>query len=162
MGEWSVSVRNVKAVESALGAMAAKVENASRIIVSQGGALIEREAKQVFRPRPNKSEVHRNGRVVFLSTGANAPRKPRPTSRSGLLRGSITTAVDRVGNGRWMSRTGPTVKYGRNVESGKSTTTKSYAAVVEDRGYPFMDPAFEKAKPRLSAIYREQWKKALS
>jgi len=68
--------------------------------------------------------------------------------------------VMRVGPGRWMSRTGPTVKYGRRVE-GASGSTADYAAVLEGSGFPYMTPAFEKAKPELSVIYREQWRRAL-
>lgn len=158
---YSVEVRNVKAVQSALTAQVAKIELASRNIVAQGGALIERKAKQRFRPRPPGSEVHRNGRLVYLNKGKYAPRKPKPTNRSGNLQSSITSEVRRVGPGRWMSSTGPTVKYGRSVERGKQSSTSDYAVVLEGLGYPYMTPAFEEARPELAAIYREQWRRAL-
>ena len=162
MSDFTVQVRNIKAFEKAITAQAVKVEQASRIIVSKAGALIEREARMEFRPRPIGSEKRSAKGVYYKTNGPYAPQPPKPTSRSGLLKSSITTDVTRIGPGNYMSRTGPTLKYGKSVDQG----TKDYAKLVETgggkrRAFPYLSTGFEKARPMLPIIYREEWARAL-
>jgi len=61
-------------------------------------------------------------------------------------------AAKRIGPGKWMSTTGPTMMYGAMVEQGTSRS----------RAFPYMTPGLEKATPQLEALYTAEWRKALA
>jgi len=62
-------------------------------------------------------------------------------------------SVERLGVGVWQSTAGPQegIKYAAAVEFG---TPRS-------RQFPYMRPALEETMPRITEIYKEEWRKAL-
>lgn len=163
MSGFSIRVKGIEGLEAALAKKGAKVDKAAQLIVRKGGALIEANSKKQFRARPvNTVRVSRNGKTWYAAgkttpgqhyaTGYGAPRPPRPTNRSGLLRDSIHTKAGRISTGRWQSRTGPSMKYAKVVELGGGNHRK----------FPYLSTGFAKSRQGLIEIYRKEWEKALA
>ena len=150
---FKIVAKGVKEVQEALLAKIAAVDMAGERIVRKGGTVIARNAKKEFKPRPLGSmRTSKSGKVYYTSKPPYAPKPPTPTSRSGNLRDSIITETRRVGPGRWMSTTGPTMIYGRRVELGGG----------KNRAFPDLAPGFKKSKEELEVIYQKEWAKALA
>ena len=124
----------------------AKADIAARKVVTDGGHLIERRAKQ------------------------NAPVK------TGTLRRSIHVAsITKLGPGRWESKTGPSVIYARQREFGGTIIPRNksvlswvgadggriFAKSVYQKGKPYMKPAFDQSVSGLREIYRAAFREAL-
>lgn len=163
MTQFSVRVKGISELETALDKMGMKFDKAAEQIVRKGGALIEGNSKKVFRARPtNTVRTSKTGKTWYYAgekvpgspyaIGRAAPRPPRPTNRSGLLRDSIHTKAGRKSKGVWTSKTGPSMKYARSVELGYGNR----------RAFPYMAPGFAKSKDGLIAIYRKEWSKVLT
>jgi hypothetical protein len=139
---------------SGLGAFGAGIDKlieavnvASRESVSQGGHLIEAEAKQAFGPAHAKGTP----KTVF----------DKPQSITGSLRRSVhVDEVRQIGPGIWQSKTGPSMIYGRRVELGFSGTD-SLSRNYSQSAYPYMQPGLDKAKPALRSLFEGAWATAL-
>lgn len=160
-----INVTGIDEVKRRLNLTIDKADAAARQIVVEGSVLIANEAKLQFRPRPMGSRrvSKKTGRVWFDAKGFSAsgpgsvktfaPAPPHPTNRSGMLSRSIgRRALTKLGPGRYLSVTGPTMVYGRRVELGGGGA----------RAFPYMQPGFEKARPALEELYTREWKRALS
>jgi hypothetical protein len=161
---FTITTTGIDEVKKRLDITIEKANVAARSIVLQGSILIANEAKQIFHPRPMGSRrVSKKGKVYFDAKGFGldgpgydgsfAPQWPRPTNRSGMLSRSIgKRALVKLGPGRYMSVTGPTMLYGKRVELGGGGA----------RAFPYMQPGFAKAAPALHELYKREWKAALS
>jgi len=148
-----VEVHGVQDFAKAVRVQAEKLDKASERIVKKGSTIVGSEAKRQFRPRPLGSvRTSKSGKVYYSSKPPYQPRPPRPTSRSGNLRNSIhMVEAKRLGPGRWVSTTSPTMIYGRRVELGGGRA----------RAFPYMAPGLQAAKPKLRKLYTDEWRKAL-
>lgn len=160
-GNFRIIVRGVSDVEAAFKQKLALVDRASQQVVLQGGAAIQRGAREQFRGRPKGSKV--KGSPRYLSKGSKtikgvthdfAPTPGKPTNRTGNLWKSIQVEATRVTPGTWASTTGPKAEYGRAVEMGNPRWKTG-------NKFPFLAPGYEAAKGKLPAIYRQIWAKAL-
>lgn len=123
---------------AALTKVGGEAEVASRLIVSRGSALVEREAKSNFQGSHPRNSPHVGGVL--------------PNVVSGDLRRSImSTPVVRTGPFSYAAMVGPTAVYGRRVELGMGGS----------QGYPFFIPAVQKVKPLLSAMAVSTWRETL-
>jgi hypothetical protein len=166
----SVIVSGVKELNASLDALELRMSEAARNTVVKGGAVVAKAAKEEF----TELGISKSGEVrVIDSTGrkrgeiSGAKYKgpnihgTRPHARTGKLRTSIGVhEVSQVGPGRWMSKTGPTMAYGRRVELG-FVGADARGRRYNQPGYPYMAPGFEKARPEIVAIYEEEVRKAL-
>jgi hypothetical protein len=75
-----------------------------------------------------------------------------PTQRSGNARNSARVEVTRIGAGNFMSRTGPTIIYGRALELGGSHNA---------RAFPALERALLDSLPELRALYKTSWAAAV-
>jgi hypothetical protein len=145
MNEIRMEIRGIKELEASITKMAGKFDIASRKIVEQGGILVSNEAKKRFR----------------AANQTSLPIPDRPTSRTGNLMKSIDTDHARYeGAGRWSSRTGPTMKYGRRVELGYSGGGGGRGHQAT-RPFPYLAPGFVNARPKLIDLYRNTWRTAI-
>jgi HK97 gp10 family phage protein len=152
--QFDVKVKGLDDFTRAIHAQAEKLDRASESIVKKGAAIVGSEAKKEFRPRPlGSTRTSKTGRVYYSSKPPFQPRPTAPTSRTGNLRNSIhMIEAKRIGPGKWMSSTGPTMMYGAMVENG---TTRS-------RAFPYMEPGLKKSAPQLESLYSAEWRKALA
>jgi hypothetical protein len=151
---FKVAVKGVHEFTRAIEVQAAKLDKASERIVKKGSTIVGRFAKKEFRPRPLGSQrISASGRVYYNAKGQYAPRPPKPTSRTGNLRDSIHMVdAQRIGPGRWVSTTAPTMVYARRVELGGGP----------NRPFPYLKPGFDKSLPELQRLYHDEWAAALS
>ena len=152
--QFDVKVKGLDDFTRAIHAQAEKLDRASETIVKKGAAIVGSEAKKEFRPRPIGSmRTSKTGRVYYSSKPPYQPRPTQPTSRSGNLRNSIhMIEAKRIGPGKWMSSTGPTMMYGAMVENGSARS----------RAFPYMQPGLEKSSEKLQSLYTAEWRKALA
>jgi HK97 gp10 family phage protein len=149
-----IEIVGVDEVIDAMKAAAARADVAARNIVTKGGALIASEAKKQFRARPLGSarKSKKSGRVYFQGAPKFPARPSRPTNRSEILNRSIDVQmVNSLGEGKWMSMTGPagSVKYAPYVEYGTSRARK----------FPYMKPGLKQATPKIQEIYEVEFSK---
>ena len=121
--------------------MAERVEAASERGARQAAAYIQKLAMEEL--------------GNFHPAGTPTPSSPGepPTSITGTLRRSISaTDPQRMAIGAYSVQVGPTVIYGRHVELGG-------AGWPEGVAYPYMQPAYEKAKsdPQFRQIIGSAW-----
>jgi len=169
----SVIVSGVKETNASIDHLILKMSEAARNTVVKGGAIVAKAAKEEF----TELAVHKStGEVRIVGgdgrlkgeiagskyRGKNISGMSRPHARSGKLRTSIGVhEVSQVGPGRWMSKTGPTMVYGRRVELG-FTGSDSRGRNYDQPAYPYMKPGFEKARPELEALYADECRKAMA
>lgn len=151
---FDVKVKGLDDFTRAIHAQAERIDRAAERIVKKGSAIVGSNAKREFRPRPLGSvRTSKTGRIYYSSKPPFQPRPTQPTSRSGNLRNSIhMIEAKRIGPGKWMSSTGPTMMYGQMVEEGTSRS----------RAFPYMKPGLEKSTEQLKALYNAEWREALS
>jgi len=127
----SVVFEGLSAFRDAIDKMIVDAGVTARRIVTDGGHLIEAAAK------------------------ARAP------VQRGTLRRSIRVAeVTPIGAGAWLSRTGPTVIYGRRIELGFKGAD-SLGRVYHQAGRPYLAPGFDEVKGKLGALAEARWREAL-
>ena len=168
----SVIVSGVKEVNVSIDHLIVKMSEAARNTVVKGGAIVAKAAKEEF----TELAVTKGGEARIVGgdgrfkgersgskyRGPNISGMSRPHARTGKLRTSIGVhEVSQVGPGRWMSKTGPTMAYGRRVEMG-FTGSDSKGRHYNQSPYPYMSPGFEKARPELEALYAEECRKAMA
>ena len=168
----SVIVSGVKEVNASIDHLMFKMSEAARNTVVKGGAIVAKAAKEEF----TELAVTKGGEARIIGgdgrfkgersgskyRGPNISGMSRPHARTGKLRTSIGVhEVSQVGPGRWMSKTGPTMAYGRRVEMG-FTGSDSKGRHYQQSPYPYMSPGFEKARPELEALYAEECRKAMA
>ena len=168
----SVIVSGVKEVNASIDHLILKMSEAARNTVVKGGAIVAKAAKEEF----TELAVTKGGEARIIGSdgrfkgersgskyrGPNISGMSRPHARTGKLRTSIGVhEVSQVGPGRWMSKTGPTMAYGRRVEMG-FTGSDSKGRHYQQSPYPYMSPGFEKARPELEALYAEECRKAMA
>jgi hypothetical protein len=152
--QFDIKVKGLDTFARAIHAQADRIDKASENIVKKGAAIVGSEAKRGFKPRPIGSvRTSKTGKIYYSSKPPFQARPISPTSRSGHLRDSIhMVEVKRVGPGRWVSSTGPTMKYGAMVEKGSSVA----------RAFPYMAPGLNKSLKILELLYKEEWGRALA
>ena len=168
----SVIVSGVKEVNASIDHLIIKMSEAARNTVVKGGAIVAKAAKEEF----TELAVTKGGEARIVGgdgrfkgersgskyRGPNISGMSRPHARTGKLRTSIGVhEVSQVGPGRWMSKTGPTMAYGRRVEMG-FTGSDSKGRHYQQSPYPYMSPGFEKARPELESLYAEECRKAMA
>jgi hypothetical protein len=138
--------------EKAMLELNAKTDLAARNIVTKGGLIIERKAKEEFLPRPGGSQrTSKSGRTYYQGAPQYPANPPKPTQRSGSLRNSITLkAVTPLGMGRWMSYTGSSIQYAGYVEYGTSRS----------REFPYLQTGVENSSEQINTIAQEEWRLA--
>ena len=127
------------AFSAAIDRVVVEADAASKAIVSEGAAAIEKASKQNFSGTHKKGKPHVGGDLPNVVTGS--------------LRRSIRhDPVRKVGFGTWGTTVGPTMVYGRRVELGFNGS----------KGYPFFDPAVKANGDRLREIAEKHWREALT
>jgi len=155
MAEW-IQTDGIDSVINRIQSLVDKTDLASRTIVTKSAVIIADAAKRNFRPRPaGSARTNKNtGERYYTSAGAFRAQPPRPTNRTYNLQRSIRMqSVERIGVGVWQSTAGPQegIKYAAPVEFG----------TARSRPFPYMRPALEETMPRITEIYKEEWRKAL-
>lgn len=162
MGEFKVIVKGVKELEESLLKRYEMIDHAGERIVRRAGEAVARNSKLVFLGRPTviktKNKGARREGLPYLNNRSQS--WPTPTNRTGHLRDSIHVGdITRLGPGRWISTTGPTMVYGRRVELGGVSRTNG--TTIRTRPFPYMTPGFERSRTEITTIYREEWARAL-
>lgn len=133
--------------EAGLKKVAKQADDASKLIVAKSAAVLIKEAMSDFSGTRKWVSGDRGGRHLDPPehTGGD-----QPNIISGDLRRSIKAdPITRFGLATYGTKVGPRVAYGRRVELG----------YMGSRGYPFFDPAVERAHLLFAAIAREEWAK---
>lgn len=169
--QFDVKVKGLDDFTRAIHAQAERIDKAAEMIVRKGSTIVERNAKMVFLGSPTKKQTGR-GRLAQGLPAMNGKSQsfPTPTSRSGNLRDSIgLREAKRIGPGRWMSSTGPSVVYGKRVEEGGVSQHNMawgrkmpYSWNIRTRAFPYMEPGLQRSMYALEVLYREEWRKALA
>lgn len=168
---FDVKVKGLDDFTRAIHAQAERIDKAAERIVRKGSTIVERNAKMVFLGSPVKKQTGK-GRLAQGLPYANGKSQswPTPTSRSGNLRGSIgLRELKKIGPGRWMSSTGPSVIYGKRVEEGGTSQHNMawgrkmpYTWNITTRAFPYMEPGLQRSMYELELLYREEWRRALA
>jgi len=169
-----ILISGAKEFNGAIDALQERMSVAARNTVVKGGAIVAKNAKAEFtelavdksgtaRVLGASEDRKRGERAGSRYTGSHlAEAGSRPHARTGKLRTSIKVAeVKEVGYGRWMSKTGPTMIYGRRVERG-FTGQDSIGRNYNQPGYPYMAPGFVKSRDELVGLYEAEVKRALN
>jgi hypothetical protein len=92
----------------------------------------------------------------------NASGRPGPNVISGTLRRSLKhDPVEPWGVAGWRTRVGPTVIYARRIELG-FRGVDSLGRLYDDFGYPYFEPAFDRVRLTIPAVYAKHWQRALT
>lgn len=125
----------VSEVQAAFDRVMHQVDAASKDMVAEGAALVERTAKGNFQGAHKKGQPHVGG--------------DKPNIVTGTLRRSIRhQPIRQDGRAEFATTIGPTVIYGRRVEL--------------EYGYAFFEPAVRDTREELKAIAAKHWKRALT
>ena len=81
--------------------------------------------------------------------GQKATAGKPPMNRTGDLRRSIRGQKFEPGFGTYSAIVGPTIIYGRAVEMGGQYAPPSWQGTSAMRGFPYMEPAFEKFRTQV-------------
>lgn len=169
----SIIISGVRDLNRSLDDLQVRMSMAARNTVVKGGAIVAKNAKSEF----TELAVDKSGVARVLESGEKRLRGERagsrysgghlseggsrPHARTGKLRTSIKVAeVRQVGYGRWMSKTGPTMIYGRRVERGFHGQD-SLMRIYDQPGYPYMAPGFAKSRDELLGLYESEVRRAL-
>lgn len=130
--------------------MKAKVEVATKAIVTEGSHLLEATAKANFAGSHSRKERHVGG--------------PMPNVVTGAARASIyVLGPTPSGLGTYSADVGPSVVYGRALELGQiSHHAWGHPAVVPIPGYPYFGPAVDVVEPQYPDIAARHWGDAIS
>lgn len=140
-------VLGVDLLRGALTRLTVGVEAASALIVARAQAEVEAAAKAEF------TAAHQTGTPT-----PSTPGSP-PAVVTGTLRRSIRSDTPtQVRFGGFVGHVAPTTIYARIQELG-GQAGRGLATTLPAR--PYMAPALEKARPKLSAISRELWGAAI-
>lgn len=157
--------RDVKRFEQAMSKIVAESELAARAFVTEGGAIIARNAKREF---TTVAVSRKTGVRGVMEKGAKMPKGykierrgghlegDQPHIRTGNLARSIQTHAAKVGAGKWQSATYPGMAYGRRVELG-FRGTDSLGRRFNQPPYPYLEPGFQKALPELRELATRLW-----
>ena len=129
-----LNLAGLKEFSAAIDKMMADVDIATRLAVSKGISVIERQAKE------------------------NATGRPGPNIGFGNLRRSIrSTPVQALGAGSYMAEVGPRMIYGRRIELGMQGPD-SLGRQINQQPYPFLGPAVKWATDEaLPLIFERSW-----
>lgn len=133
--------------EAGLQRVARQADDASKLIVAKSAAVLIKEAQSDFSGTRKWVSGDRGGRHLDppAHTGGD-----QPNVISGDLRRSIKAEpIVRLGLATYGTSVGPKVAYGRRVELG----------YLGSHGYPFFDPAVERARLVFAEIARTEWAK---
>lgn len=133
--------------QASVDALIDAVNVATRQAVSEGAALIERNAKLQFGPQHPKGTP----KTVF----------DRPQSVTSALKRSIHILAPpaEVATGVWMARVAPTLIYGRRIELGFHGTD-SLGRNYSNPGQPpyaYLKPGVERSEPLLVPLFQAAW-----
>lgn len=118
----------VHEVMAAIDKLAVKGEEAARESIAAAAAIVENEIKGNFSGSHSRGQPHVGG--------------DKPNIVSGTLRRSLhADPITRVAKGEYVTFVGPREVYGRRVELGYQGS----------RGFPYVKPGFETAKPKIAA-----------
>ena len=169
--QFDVKVKGLDDFTRAIRVQAEKLDKAAEAIVRKGSTIVERNAKEVFLGSPTKKQTGKGRLAQGLEyDNGRSQSWPTPTSRSGNLRNSIgLREIKKIGPGRWMSSTGPSVVYGKRVEQGGVSQSNTawgrkmpYTWNITTRAFPYMEPGLQRSMYALEVLYREEWRKALA
>lgn len=145
MAGFDVSLQGVGRFEASLERLVVQAEAAGRVAVTQGAHLVEAETKKAL-----SRQGHKKGTPT-----PSQPGEP-PATVSGTLKRSVRpTQAHRLGFGDYQAEVGPTVVYARVQELGGSTGRSTLPS------RPSLKPSLEKSRPKLAAIYRTAWERAI-
>ena len=150
-----IIVSGINEFDGALARLTNEMNLAAKEIVTRGSEVIERNAKDQWRPRPSGSYTvsKRTGKVYYKGNGPYKAQRPNPTLRTGNTRNSIGRRYVRsVGPGAWESGTGPTTDYAPYVEFGSRFITTP--------AFPFMRMGVEASDSEIRAIAERAWRTA--
>ena len=163
--EFRMSIGGVDKFIKSLEAKALEIDRVNKQIVERSGAIVQRNARRAFRPRPGGSaKTSKSGRKYYDSRGYGvdgfgfdgsfAPINGQPTQRSGNLQASIQYETRKMATMTYGVTIGPTMKYGRAVELGSPRWKTG-------NKFPYMRPGYEASKEELSHMYRQAWARVL-
>jgi hypothetical protein len=96
--------------------------------------------------------------LVEAQAKMNATGRPGPNVQTGYLRRSIVVRGPTNEGFWWSARIGPTAVYGRRVELG-FTGTDSLGRTYDQKGYPYLGPAYRYIRGFIPAIFRRHLEK---
>ena len=138
---------NLKYIESTWQKATVKIDTSSRQARDEMmNALVDLSKKQIKGTRP---------------AGQKATAGQSPMNRTGNLRKSIKGVKVRSGYGKYSAVVGPDIVYGLAVEMGGQYAPPSWRGTTAMRGFPYMEPAFDKFKkvefPKIVNKYFRGW-----
>jgi hypothetical protein len=138
---------NLKYIEASWEKATQKVDTSSKQARDEMMAvLVELSKKQIKGTRP---------------AGQKATAGQSPMNRTGNLRKSIRGKKTTIGFGRYSAEIGTDIVYGLAVERGGKYAPPSWAGTSAMRGFPYMEPAFDKFKqkefPKIVNKYFKGW-----
>jgi hypothetical protein len=126
----------LRELEAALVRVAEDAEIASKLIVRDSAAVVERAAKKNFQGHHKPGEAHTGG--------------DKPNVVTGALRRSITAdPIRSTGRFEYGTRIGPRTVYARSVELGHTEGS---------RKFPYFKPAVDDTRQELQAIAAKHWR----
>lgn len=140
------SVHGASEVIAGLIRMAGESSVAAELIVKRAQVLVEGEAKKAF------TGAHPRGMPTGSAPGT------APDVVTGTLRRSIMSSATETVDGGAVGRVYPTAIYARIQELG-GQTGRGGATTLPAR--PYLQPAYEASKPRISQIAAEEWARIL-
>jgi phage gpG-like protein len=144
----TIIISGVRELRTAMTAMVARQDAATRTGLGKAAHLLEREIK------------------AQLSTGSHQAHEPTtsaPGSAPDLVSGDLRRSVQvddmlSLGQGRYSTQVGPTIVYGRIQEFG-GQTGRNHATTLPPR--PYVAPALEKMTPVMFEVMKSAWAAAL-
>lgn len=134
----SVAWEGLSKLYEAIEKMAEGADEAAREIVAKSAAVAEAAIKGNFAGTHKRGQPHVGG--------------DQPNVVTGTLRRSIRAdTITRFGRGDYGTVVGPRTVYARRVELGYRGS----------RGYPYVKPGYEHARPEMAAVAREVWARFL-
>jgi hypothetical protein len=122
------------ALQAAFVRVGAQVDDATRANVTQGSAMLIRDAQANFQGSHKKGQPHVGGSKPNIVTG-------------NLRRSIMADTLRHIAMGEYSQQVGPTMRYGRRVELGLAPTG----------AYPYFGPAAAKLRTEMGAIAAGNW-----
>ena len=145
MTEFEISIPNLGELEAKIAGQVKKFDDAALFAVGQVGLALEVEVKRMLNNNSHKAGQTAKGGRRWIPKGHIGQDGTPPNRRTGALIRSIYTNV-RQEPGSYVATVFPTMVYARSLELGNPVWKSGVK-------YPYLVPAFNNLRPRMTAIF---------
>lgn len=162
-----IQIAGIAKFGAAITALTDSMDSAARQIVTEGAAVIVRNARKQFTTVASSGTTER-----VLSPGSRLRKGEkisrhgrhvsgdRPHIRSGYLARSIQFDVPKkIGLGTWSTQVGPRAAYGRRIELG-FRDADSLGRRYNQPAFPYLEPGLEASRSEIQSIVERVWRNA--